>query len=269
MLADTLSFEQWPYQQQNVLPETVNVETMICPGNQGDLMGSSPSPTSSCPMFSVPGTPKVSPGSPELTENSLLLDDAFLELCLQSIQSDNKMSSGGVLEDDNPLDSIDNPMFDSFSDLSSILDPSMCLSLPFPCTSPLPEAMDIVLPHPPSSEGFLSPVVSPSPLSSLCSSSASSPSSLYEVNNSRKRKVSCVSEVGAPPETKVSKQNVRRVKNNAASKVSRTKRRTKVSTLFVREKELVVENAQLRLQVEEMTKEAERIKELLVSRLAQ
>lgn len=61
----------------------------------------------------------------------------------------------------------------------------------------------------------------------------------------------------------------RRNKNNIASQVSRAKRRAKQTSLFDREVELTKENEQLRKRVQEMTAEAQRLKKLLIDRLAQ
>ena len=61
----------------------------------------------------------------------------------------------------------------------------------------------------------------------------------------------------------------RRHKNNLASQVSRAKRKNKRSGMFDKVTELEEQNAELRTRVEEMTAEAERLKELLVNRLAQ
>ena len=58
------------------------------------------------------------------------------------------------------------------------------------------------------------------------------------------------------------------MKNNVASQVSRAKRRQKNADLFQREKELENENAKLRIKVEEMMKEAEKLRSLLVKQLA-
>lgn len=60
----------------------------------------------------------------------------------------------------------------------------------------------------------------------------------------------------------------RRMKNNRASQASRAKRRSRVASLFSRESELVEANAQLRLQVGEMTAEIDYLKKQLVERLA-
>ena len=60
----------------------------------------------------------------------------------------------------------------------------------------------------------------------------------------------------------------RRAKNNVASQVSRAKRRSRVTSLFSRESELVEANARLRRQVGEMTAEVDYLKRQLVERLA-
>jgi len=62
---------------------------------------------------------------------------------------------------------------------------------------------------------------------------------------------------------------VRRQKNNIASQSSRAKRRTKNATLFSRVGELEAVNTELRAQVEHLTTETERLKKLLIDRLAQ
>lgn len=60
----------------------------------------------------------------------------------------------------------------------------------------------------------------------------------------------------------------RRVKNNAASKVSRAKRKARHKDLFAKEIELQKDNAQLRLKIEKMSKEAEVLREALVALLS-
>jgi hypothetical protein len=60
----------------------------------------------------------------------------------------------------------------------------------------------------------------------------------------------------------------RRVKNNAASKVSRAKRKARHKDLFAKEIELQKDNAQLRLKIENMSKEAEVLREALVALLS-
>ena len=71
------------------------------------------------------------------------------------------------------------------------------------------------------------------------------------------------------PIMKDQKYFVRRQKNNIASQSSRAKRRAKVSSMFGRVGELEAMNAELRAQVEQLTAETERLKKLLIDRLAQ
>ena len=68
---------------------------------------------------------------------------------------------------------------------------------------------------------------------------------------------------------KDNRYRVRRDKNNIASQISRTKRRSRNATLSDRVKVLEVDNGRLRAQVEDMTAEAEKLRKLLVDRLAQ
>lgn len=257
--------------------------------NLGSYLDASPSPTPSCPVFSSPTTPN-SHGSSELTENALLLDDIFLEFCLQNVSSNKVLSgpSNGIQEDvPDSLATMDNPMFDNFSDISLFLDPAMSLSLPFPLTSPptsppptqeityefCDDALGLESPLTATSTSFSSPTPSltSSPTPSLTSTEDIKdipPASIPEANN-RKRRVSSTVDDDLSPVSKESKQSERRRKNNVASQVSRAKRRNRTSNLFAREKELEVENARLKLQVEEMSQEAERLRKLLVNRLAQ
>jgi len=90
---------------------------------------------------------------------------------------------------------------------------------------------------------------------------------------SSKRKHSATSDEDEP----VAKQTIissddratnRRVKNNAASKVSRAKRKARHKDLFAKEIELQKDNAQLRLKIEKMSKEAEVLREALVALLS-
>lgn len=245
--------------------------------NLGSYLTTSPSPTPSCPVFSAPTTPQ-SHGSLELTENALLLDDIFLEFCLQNVSSDKVLSgpSNGIQEDGpDSLATMDNPMFDNFSDISSFLDPAMSLSLPFPLTSPPPtqeityefsdDALGLESPLTATSTSFSSPTPS---LTSTEDIKETPPASIPEANN-RKRRASSTVDDELSPTPKESKQSERRRKNNVASQISRSKRRNRTANLFVREKELEVENARLKLKVEEMSQEAEKLRNLLVNRLAQ
>ena len=70
------------------------------------------------------------------------------------------------------------------------------------------------------------------------------------------------------PIMKDQKYFVRRQKNNIASQSSRAKRRAKISSMFGRVGELETMNAELRAQVEQLTAETERLKKLLIDRLA-
>ena len=71
------------------------------------------------------------------------------------------------------------------------------------------------------------------------------------------------------PMVKDQRYFVRRQKNNIASQSSRAKRRTKNATMFGRVGELEAVNAELRAQVEQLTTETEKLKKLLIDRLAQ
>ncbi len=89
-----------------------------------------------------------------------------------------------------------------------------------------------------------------------------------QFNNSRKRrKVSEIEPEDVLPPQK-SKHVERRIKNNAASRVSRAKRRQKHTTVFSRVEELEEQNAKLRIQAQEMEAETARLKKLLVERLS-
>ena len=93
-----------------------------------------------------------------------------------------------------------------------------------------------------------------------------------EASASRKRSVSSPSPRPAKKPKLIVKDDryrVRRDKNNVASQVSRAKRRSQNTSMFDRVKVLEVENARLRTRVEDMTAEAEKLRKLLVDRLAQ
>lgn len=92
------------------------------------------------------------------------------------------------------------------------------------------------------------------------------------VSASRKRSASSSNSQPAKKPKEIVKDDryrTRRDKNNVASQVSRAKRRSRNASMFDRVKELEVENARLRTQVEDMTAEAEKLRKLLVHRLAQ
>merc|ERR1712168_1611488 len=69
-------------------------------------------------------------------------------------------------------------------------------------------------------------------------------------------------------ENETEKEAVRRVKNNEASKVTRAKRKMKHSELFKQQTELEKSNAQLKIKIEVMQKEAEILRQVLVSKLS-
>lgn len=87
--------------------------------------------------------------------------------------------------------------------------------------------------------------------------------------NSCKRKISDVEPVDNFQKKKKleEKQTERRIKNNAASRVSRAKRRVRHNTVFSRVDELEEENAKLKIEAEKMEIEIAEIKKLLVARL--
>ena len=237
-----------------------------------------PSSTPSYPVFSTPSFPQA-PGLPIDTENTLLMDDVFLELCLQEIDGTINVptiSSGDTLSvvnqegTNDPIGIMDNPLSDNFTDLSILLD-SSSLSHPF-LTSPRNQHTEITFDISDDVLGLESPSSTLTPPSSL--SHPCSPLDSFTVPSTptfeRKRKASTTSEEVTPsPKTLCEFKYIeRRTKNNVASQVSRAKRRKRTKNLFTREKELEVENAQLRLQVEEMEKEAAKLKKLLITRLA-
>ncbi len=65
------------------------------------------------------------------------------------------------------------------------------------------------------------------------------------------------------------KRKVRRDKNNKASQVSRARRKQRRKDFELRAEELVEENGRLRVQVETISTEIARLKQLLVERLTQ
>lgn len=167
---------------------------------------------------------------------------------------------------------MDNPLTDKFTDLSSLLlDPVFLDSLslmpsetlhPF-LNSDAEKILDLESPE--SSISTLSPL----------STSPSTPSdnvvpSCSPLPLERKRKSSStdVDNVSSVKKSTNDKYIERRKKNNVASQVSRAKRRQKSSELFAKEKELEKQNAELKIKVEEMTKEAEKLRKLLIMQLA-
>jgi Basic region leucine zipper. len=69
-------------------------------------------------------------------------------------------------------------------------------------------------------------------------------------------------------EHETEKDAIRRVKNNEASKVTRAKRKHRQKDLIKQETELIKANAQLRIKMEVMQKEAEILRKVLVSKLS-
>ena len=95
------------------------------------------------------------------------------------------------------------------------------------------------MPQPPLFEGYNCPIVSPKP------------SIPYP----------------PPQPVKDDKYTQRRVKNNAASKISRDRRRNKVKNLEVRQEELVAENSTLKTTIKNLEAEIAVIREKVVQRL--
>ena len=209
--------------------------------------------------------------------NTNVLDDVFLEVCLQGLSDQPLVSPSCPPLHPNSTECIntmalDDPFFVSFTDISSLLDsvgPAM------EDTSPL-SVGEGGLTYDLSDATFGSPSTDlasglSSPLNDVLTSTPPSPFSPTLDKNNRKRSTSSIDSDASKPDRKipcVNKEAERRVKNNAASRVSRAKRRAKTSSLFEREKHLVEENARLRQMVDEMTQEAEKLRSLLVTKLA-
>lgn len=66
----------------------------------------------------------------------------------------------------------------------------------------------------------------------------------------------------------VDKATARRIKNNEASKTCRASRKQREQSLFAKEEELLKSNAELKAQVEELTKETEALRRVLIQRLS-
>lgn len=185
-----------------------------------------------------------------------------------------------VIQDNNQectsesISTMDNPLTDQFTDLSSLLDPTFLDSLSL--LPPQQQTLHPFLNNPDSNKilDLQSPETSISTLSPL-STSPSTPSdnvvpSCSPIERKRKSSLTDIDSNGEP-ELKKSPQDKyieRRKKNNVASQISRAKRRQKSHDLFAREKELEKQNAELKIKVEEMTKEAEKLKRLLIEQLA-
>lgn len=83
----------------------------------------------------------------------------------------------------------------------------------------------------------------------------------YENNNKEELVFIC-------KENETEKDMIRRVKNNAASRVTRAKRKERHSELFVKQTELEKSNAELRIKIELMQKEADMLRQILVTKLS-
>lgn len=69
-------------------------------------------------------------------------------------------------------------------------------------------------------------------------------------------------------ENETEKDMIRRVKNNAASRVTRAKRKERHSELFQKQVEYEKSNAELRIKIELMQKEADMLRQVLVAKLS-
>ena len=213
---------------------------------------------------SKPSTPDQEPLDVGVEDSSLLLDDVVLDLYLKGALDKPVMEELTSPESntDNGMLLLDNHLLNDFTDLDCLLDPTWTNSPAIPLASPSSES------NSPELDLFKEGLVTKTSLSlSLPSSPA---------NDSLSKRERCLSQDGSgrteQPPSKVSKDLrylERRRKNNLASKVSRAKRRNRSATLFKREKALEEENALLRVKVKEMTKECEKLREMLVGRLAQ
>ena len=273
--------------------------TPHCRG-QEKIVETHPSSTPSCAVFNA-ALPQPLDVALD-TINSLSLDNEFLELCLNEIdgnagmtpttlgssptQPDSRNNSSFIPQSNNQECTndvylpMDNPLFDQFTDLTSLIDASFLTSLSMPADILQPADSDksvslcdtIIDVESPSSE-----LTTASPLSTAPTTPSDnvvpscSPLPLHPLERKRKSTSSSDDVVVLPKAAKKSPEDKyveRRKKNNVASQVSRAKRRKKNGDLFVREKELEEQNAELRVKVDEMSKEAEQLKKLLVQHMA-
>ena len=215
--------------------------------------------------FSKQSSPDQEPLDDGLEDTSLLLDDVVLDLYLKGSLDKPVMEEliSPASSADYGIPLLDNHLLNNFTDIDCLLDPAWTGSpaIPLPA-SPSSE------PNSPELDLFKEGLVADT---SLTSSLSSSPANVSLSN--RKRSLSQDgSERTQQPPSKASKDlkyHERRQKNNFASKVSRAKRRNRSAALFKREKALEEENALLRVKVEEMTKECEKLRQMLVGKLAQ
>lgn len=240
-----------------------------------------PSSIQSCPVFSPLHSPQP-PGPPdESLQTALTLDDSLLEFCLKNVVM---VTDSAPRESTETLELMDNLLTDCFTDISTLVDSSMLGLLP---QGEHEDTMDMTFEFSEDALGLSSPSVAMSSVATPLSLSPfpvvpPSPSPVPEnvhphtdtpTLENRKRKMSSVTDDDdeTTPPAKISSKDreiEKRKKNNVASQVSRARKRSKVKGLCEREKELEVQNAELRLKVEEMTKEAERLRALLVTQLA-
>lgn len=168
------------------------------------------------------------------------------------------------MECSNPL-ALDDPFLAQFTDLDTLLDPSI---LSLITNDELVGFEAVSSPSEPSLTSCSSPSTSLD-LPTTPHDLSTAPHDLHAVPHDLSRKRSSDEDVPVPVKVvKDSKYVDKRSRNNIASRVSRSKKRTKVKSLFEREKELKVVNARLREEVEELTQETVRLRALLVNKLA-
>ena len=256
-----------------------------------------PSPLSSpVPSFSSNPVPAQSSSFPSPTiipeataSDSAIIDDPFLA---SFADLDGLLKDSALFDNPTTTSDLDNmftfPFQDPHVQDPILLDMSECLSLCSPSSSSITHS-DIS--HTPCTEDV---IFSPTTSSSLPSpielsvihdhtyTTRDDPST--DSSDQRKRKLSSVStdtSLQSPtieidcnsPEPKRSKKydnkyTVRRQKNNIASQVSRSKRRSKHRGMSSRVQELEETNKRLREQVKQMEAEAEELRKSLVQKLS-
>lgn len=222
------------------------------------------SETQTCPTFSEPSTPDQEPLVAGTEESSLLLDNVLLDLYLKGVLEKpvmEELTTSPVPGTENLTQLLDNPLLNDFTDIDCLLDPAWTGSA-VPLSSPF-----LSDPDSPNLDFFKEGLI---PETSLTPSSLSPPNDC--LSGKKRRVIEDESGINQQPSTKISrdlKYHERRQKNNLASKVSRAKRRDRSAALSMQEKSLEVENASLRVKVEEMTRECEKLRKMLVGRLAQ
>lgn len=214
--------------------------------------------------FSKASTPDQEPLDIGTEDSFLLLDDVVLDLYIKSALDKPVMEEviSPVSSAENGMLLLDDHLLNNFTDLDCLLDPAWTGSPVIPLPSPSSE------PNSPQLDLFKEGLVAET---SLTSSLSSSPSNDCLSNRKHSLSQDDLERAQQPPRkiSKDLKYHERRQKNNLASKVSRAKRRNQSAALFKREKVLEEENALLRVKVEEMTKECDKLRKKLVGRLAQ